>query len=270
MSASPCRFARRQQRRATPASRPLIANAARSPCSPGRRACAPSGSPRPPRASGRRSASAAGTAPSATSSTASRRPSLTMPSFGIDTDADLHGLGQPGARRSFARRGAHDQDRQVLQHVADRERAISRVGGFAPRSGPERHPLHRRARRRSPQRSSRGRRPARRRREQDDRVRADHDQLAVGEVDEAHDPEDERDPEREQREEAAEVMASMTCWRKSGHRYSAHARYVVSKSSIAQDLVAGAAWRRSARCGGCRHGRRTRPPGRRSARRAGS
>ena len=40
--------------------------------------------------------------------------------------------------------------------------------------------------------------------DEDERVGADHDQLAVREVDQAHDPEDQRDPERVERKGGAE------------------------------------------------------------------
>ena len=128
---------------------------------------------------------------------------------------------------------------EVLQQVADRERGDQQRGRVGAADRPERDALDQRARR--PRRSPSWRRSAPASpdgRGQHERVAADHDQLAVGEVDQAHDPEDERDPEREERVEAAEAdgvdrrSGSAACITSRAPRYASRGR------SAACELVA--------------------------------
>jgi hypothetical protein len=101
--------------------------------------------------------------------------------------------------------GPGDDDREVLQHVADGERRHHQGRGVRSADRPERHPLHaEREQRRAGYRDHDHEHP-RGAREQQDQVARDHDELAVGEVDELHDPEDEGDPERDERVQAAEA-----------------------------------------------------------------
>ena len=137
---------------------------------------------------------------------ASVTPTVTTSSFGIDDEPIGNDSRRPEVETVVRFGSAPEvEHREVLEQVADRER---------------RDQQRRRARRRAPAGTRRAPSRARttiddrdvarissgqrRMPDEHDRVGADHDQLAVGEVDQAHDPEDQRDPEREERVEAAE------------------------------------------------------------------
>ena len=153
--------------------------------------------------------------------------------------------------------------REVLQQVAERERGDEQRRRVGAADRPERHPLHRERRRRSTisdRRRASSERPAAAPASRYERVAADHDQLAVGEVDQAHDPEDQRDPEREQRVEAAEADARRSAfWSEvvSSARGLARPEVGRRRSRRRRQLLAGAGERRSARCAARRCGRRS-------------
>ena len=92
---------------------------------------------------------------------------------------------------------------EVLQEEADRERGDQQRRRVGAAHRAERDPLHQQRQHDDDRRSRRYISRPRPALGQVDHVRADHDELAVGEVDQLHDAEDQGDAEREQRVEAA-------------------------------------------------------------------
>ncbi len=123
--------------------------------------------------------------------------------------ADVELLRQPWVRRDSllgARADGRWADAEdigpgkLLEGVADGERGDEQRHGRGPTNGPERDQLHQeREDGDDDDRHHDHPEPAPAPREEH-RVGADHDQLAVGEIHQAHDAEEERKPERHQRE----------------------------------------------------------------------
>ena len=109
------------------------------------------------------------------------------------------------ARREIrrSRQRAPDEPGNALEQEAERERGDQQRLGSCPPDGAECDPLHCESERDDDHHGHRDQH-WRRQRNQHDRERARHDQLAVGEVDQPHDSEDDGDAEREQREQASE------------------------------------------------------------------
>jgi hypothetical protein len=121
--------------------------------------------------------------------------------------ADVDGLGEKGVEGDASRQRTEQQDRQVLEQEADRERGDEEGVGVGAACVAERDAFHRDGRNHhQPEHDEDADRP---RRADDEREPegTDHDQFAVREIDEAHDPEQQTDAEGEEREEAPEADA---------------------------------------------------------------
>ena len=172
----------------------------RSRRSPARRAAGPCGSPRRPRASGRRATCGPGTG---RGRQAARWTPMTDVQLRDREPPTETRLGDDGGQVGGARQRAEDHDRQVLQQELSAKEVTRSVVGSAPRTG--RNAIRSMSARDDHDASVATSISGTGARRGDDRVAADHDQLAVGEVDQAHDPEDQGDAEREQGVEAAEA-----------------------------------------------------------------
>ena len=112
--------------------------------------------------------------------------------------------------------GPNAEQRDALQQERDCEGRDEHHGGRLRAQRPEHEPVHRAARARARPRSRRRSTPRRGQvplRREGERVRTRHDQLAVREVDEAEDAEDETDADRHQRVDRrrARVASASVC-----------------------------------------------------------
>ena len=145
---------------------------------------------------------------------------LTMLSTGIRSEATVMlSLSHSGSATPFARPPKITRARFSIRK-RDRERAHQQHRGIGAPQRPEGDQLEQQGG--SDHDQDRAQELQRRRRpvERPERVAADHDQLPVGEVEQPHDPEDQRHAEGEQRVEAAEAERVDRVLDELGHRYS--------------------------------------------------